>query len=71
MFGNALRRNGVKAINEQNVKFDPKLHEALSEIENPKLTPGTVAQIMQSGYLIGEKILRPAKVVVVKEEKKD
>ena len=63
---NILKKNGVTKINAHNQKFDPNLHEALSEIEDPNLEPGTCAYVAQNGYLIGERILRASKVMVVK-----
>ena len=45
-------------------KFDPNLHEALFEVPDETFPNGTVAQVMEDGYTIGERVLRPAKVGV-------
>jgi molecular chaperone GrpE len=47
-------------------KFDPNLHQAMFEMPDPSLPAGTVAQVMQPGYMIGERVLRPALVAVAK-----
>lgn len=62
----ALERHGVKEIAAQGTKFDPNLHQAMVEIPHPTATPGTVAEVMQQGYVIGERVLRPALVGVAK-----
>jgi molecular chaperone GrpE len=47
-------------------KFDPNLHQAMFEIPDPSLPAGTVAQVVQPGYMIGERMLRPALVGIAK-----
>ena len=61
-----LERHGVKEINSLGTKFDPNLHQAMVEIPHPTATPGTVAEVMQQGFVIGERVLRPALVGVAK-----
>jgi len=61
-----LERHGVKRIDPQGQRFDPHLHQAMFEIPNPDLPSGTVAQVVQPGYVIGERVLRPALVGVSK-----
>jgi molecular chaperone GrpE len=63
-FGDTLRRYGVEPIAAMGEPFDPNLHEAVGEIEDAALAPGTVAQIVQTGYSEGENLLRPARVLV-------
>jgi len=46
------------------VAFDPRMHEAVSQVPSATVTPGSVLHELQKGYLIGEKLLRPAMVVV-------
>ena len=63
-FQSRLPRHGVKKIEPQGQKFDPNLHEALFEIPDDSVPSGTVKQVMEDGYTIGERVLRPAKVGV-------
>src|SRR2546422_1051393 len=61
-----LEKHGVKKFEPQGEKFDPNLHQAMYEVADPALPAGTVAQVVQAGYMIGERILRPALVVVAR-----
>lgn len=61
-----MEKHGVKKFDPQGQKFDPNLHQAMFEIPDPSLPNGTVAQVMQPGYMIGERMLRPALVGVSK-----
>jgi molecular chaperone GrpE len=61
-----LEKHGVKKFSPAGEKFDPNFHQAMYEIENPQLPPGHVAQVIQAGYMLGERVLRPAMVAVVK-----
>jgi len=63
-FQSRLARHGVKRLEPQGQKFDPNLHEALFEIPDESVPSGTVLQVMEAGYTIGERVLRPAKVGV-------
>jgi molecular chaperone GrpE len=63
---NVLEKHGVKRIDPLGQKFDPNRHQAMYEVEDASVPSGTVAQVMQSGYLIGERVLRPALVAVTK-----
>ncbi|HZS62918.1 MAG TPA: nucleotide exchange factor GrpE [Xanthobacteraceae bacterium] len=62
----ALERNGVRRFDPSGEKFDPNLHQAMYEVQDDSLPAGTVAQVMQPGYMIGERVLRPALVAVAK-----
>ena len=62
----ALERHGVKRLDPEGQKFDPHLHQAMFEVPNPDVPNGTVVQVVQSGYVIGERVLRPAMVGVAK-----
>ena len=72
-----FERNRIKKIETINKKFDPNFHQSMSEIEDDKADPGTILQEMQAGYMLGERLLRPALVSVAKnkikknEENKD
>lgn len=59
-----LARHGVKRLAPQGNKFDPNRHEALFEIADDRVPSGTVVQVVEDGYVIGERVLRPAKVGV-------
>jgi len=59
-----LERNGVKAIEPLGQKFDPGLHQAMFEAPDPATPKGHVTQVVQTGYVIGERVLRPALVGV-------
>ena len=59
-----LARFNVKAIEPEGKKFDPNMHEALFEIPDETVVAGTVMQVVETGYAIGERVLRPAKVGV-------
>jgi molecular chaperone GrpE len=63
-FASRLERYGVKRIDPLGLKFDPHLHEALFELPDESVPNGTVAQVIEPGYVIGERVLRPAKVGV-------
>jgi molecular chaperone GrpE len=63
---NVLEKHGVKRIDPLGQKFDPNRHQAMYEVDDPSVPAGTVAQVVQSGYLIGERVLRPALVAVAK-----
>jgi len=59
-----LERHGVKKIEPAGQKFDPNLHQAMFEAPDPSIPKGTVLQVVQTGYIIGERVLRPAMVGV-------
>ena len=61
-----LEKHGVRKFEPQGEKFDPNLHQAMYEVSDPALPAGTVAQVVQAGYMIGERVLRPALVAVAK-----
>ena len=61
-----MEKHGVRRIEPQGQKFDPNLHQAMLEIPDPSVPAGTVVQIMQPGYTIGERVLRPAMVGISK-----
>ena len=62
----ALDKHGVKRIDPKGEKFDPNFHQAIFEVPDPSLPAGTVAQVMQVGYVIGTRVLRPAMVGVAR-----
>ncbi|AFR25796.1 nucleotide exchange factor GrpE [Bartonella quintana] len=62
----ALERHGVQKIYPEGQKFDPHFHQAMFEIPNCDVPDNTVQQVVQAGYIIGERVLRPAIVGVAK-----
>jgi molecular chaperone GrpE len=61
-----LERNGVRKFSPQGEKFDPNFHQAMYEVPTSDQPPGHVAQVIQAGYMLGERVLRPALVAVSK-----
>ena len=61
-----LEKHGVKKFDPQGVKFDPNLHQAIFEVFDANVASGSIAQVIQPGYMIGERVLRPAMVGVSK-----
>jgi molecular chaperone GrpE len=61
-----LEKHGVKKLEPLGNKFDPNLHQAMYEVPDPSVPAGTVAQVVQAGYTIGDRVLRPALVAVAK-----
>lgn len=62
----AVERHGVKKLEPEGQKFDPNFHQAMFEIPNTEVPNNTVLQVVQAGYTIGERVLRPAMVGVSK-----
>jgi len=63
---NTLEKNGVKKFDPSGEKFDPNFQQAMYEVPDPSVPAGTVVQVVQAGYMIGERVLRPALVAVAK-----
>jgi molecular chaperone GrpE len=61
-----LEKHGIRKVEPQGEKFDPNLHQAMYEVADPSLPAGSVAQVIQAGYMIGDRILRPALVAIAK-----
>lgn len=62
----ALEKHGIKKLAPQGEKFDPNLHQAMYEVPDASVPAGTVVQVVQAGYTIGDRVLRPALVAVAK-----
>jgi molecular chaperone GrpE len=61
-----MEKHGIRSFDPQGQKFDPNLHQAMFEVPDPSVPSGTVVQVMQPGYMIAERMLRPALVGVAK-----
>lgn len=70
-FSSALEKNGISKINSINEKFDPNLHQAMMEVERDDLDEGIVVQEIQTGYMMHDRLLRPAMVGVSKKPKQN
>ena len=68
---NALEKNGISKINSTNEKFDPNLHQAMMEVERDDIDEGVVVQEIQTGYIMHDRLLRPAMVGVSKKPKQN
>jgi molecular chaperone GrpE len=62
----ALERHGVKKIDAEGERFDPNFHQAMFEVPNQAVPNNTVIQVVQAGFTIGDRVLRPAMVGVAK-----
>ena len=65
-FISSLARFNVDVVNPEGETFNPEFHQAMSMIENPDLAPNTVIAVMQKGYTLHGRLLRPAMVMVSK-----
>ena len=61
-----LERHGIKKLEPHGQKFDPNLHQAMFEVDDASVPSGTVTQVVQAGFVIGDRVLRPALVGVAK-----
>ncbi len=64
-----LEKTGVREVEAEGKDFDPNFHEALQQVESPQSRPGSVVQVFQKGYLLGGRLLRPARVIVATQKK--
>jgi molecular chaperone GrpE len=62
----ALEKNGVRQFTPQGEKFDPNVHQAIYEVPDTSVPAGSIVQVVQPGYMIGERVLRPALVGISK-----
>ena len=63
-----LERHGVKPIDTADGKFDPNFHQAIAEVPGNGKPGGSIVDVVQSGYMIGDRLLRPAMVTVARRE---
>jgi len=62
----AFEKHGIKKIVPVGERFDPNFHQAMFEVPNAEAAPGTVVQVVQAGYVMADRLLRPALVGVAK-----
>ena len=63
-----FKKNKIEKIDTRNKKFDPNFHHAMTEIEDDKVEPGTIVQEIQTGFMFGERLLRPSFVGISKKK---
>jgi len=63
-----FERHGVKEIEAENQRFDPNLHEAMTEVDVPGAPPSTCIQVIEKGFTLNGRLLRPARVIVTKAQ---
>lgn len=66
MLGNAMEKFGITAVDPQGQRFDPQFHEAMSIQPRADVEPNTVVTVVQKGYLLNDRLIRPAMVIVSK-----
>lgn len=64
-----MEKHGIRRLDPVGQKFDPHFHQAIFEAETADAAPGTVTQLVQAGYAIGDRVLRPAMVAIAKAPK--
>jgi molecular chaperone GrpE len=63
-----LESHGVKQIDTSDGKFDPNFHQAIAEVSGEGKPPGSIVNVVQTGYVIGDRLLRPAMVTVARRD---
>lgn len=66
MFADALKKVGVEMVDPQGEVFNPEFHQAMTMVPNPDVAPNTVIEVIQKGYILNERLVRPAMVIVSK-----
>jgi len=64
-----LEREGLESVKALDEPFDPNFHEAVSEFKDNSAKPGTVIKELQKGYILNHRLIRPARVIVSKNDK--
>jgi len=67
LFQNSLEKSGVEQIDPEGEPFDPQLHEAITMQPSKTVEPGSVIEVIQKGYQLNGRLLRPARVIVARE----
>jgi len=66
MFDSFLEKNSLEVINPTDQKFDPNLHQAIKTVKNKKKENNTIDEVLQKGYKLLDRVIKPALVVVIK-----
>ncbi len=66
MFADTLKKVGVEMVDPAGELFNPELHQAMTMIPNPDVAPNTIIEVVQKGYILNERLIRPAMVIVAK-----
>ncbi len=66
MFADTLKKVGVEMINPEGEIFNPEFHQAMTMVPNPDVAPNTIIEVIQKGYTLNERLIRPAMVIVSK-----
>ncbi len=66
MFADTLKKVGVEMINPEGELFNPEFHQAITMVPNPDVAPNTIIEVIQKGYTLNERLIRPAMVIVAK-----
>jgi len=66
LFVSTLERFGIRRIEAMGQHFDPNLHEAINAVNDASRPPGTIIQVVEQGYMIHQRLLRPARVVITR-----
>ena len=66
MFDSFLEKNSLEVINPIDQKFDPNLHQAIKTVKNEKKENNTIDEVLQKGYKLLDRVIKPALVVVIK-----
>lgn len=66
MLVDILKKNGLEELNPKGEKFDPNIHEAMAMVPNPELEDNIIFDVFQKGYMLNGRVVRAAKVVIVK-----
>ena len=67
LFIDVLQKTGIESIDPTGEPFNPEYHEAMSMLENPDAEPGSVLEVIQKGYTLNDRLVRPARVLVAKD----
>jgi molecular chaperone GrpE len=67
-FSDVLAKYNIEAVEPMGEPFDPQLHQAMSMVPNPEVEPNTVIAVMQKGYTLNGRLIRPAMVIVSKAD---
>lgn len=68
LFGDVLNKAGITMIDPQGETFNPEFHQAMTMLTNPDVPANTIVEVVQKGYTLNERLVRPAMVIVSKTD---